>query len=651
MFYPQEMTEVELIVPTKDLVAVTKALSGLGAFHQVDASYLNSASVSGTAHPWQESAAAFNALDRRVQMLMQSLGLDEGDPPTSKFEDMVDMEKTRAAVERIEQETKRAAERLNAEAKHLEQLQVAQRDVEPLAGLDIDINFLREAQYVHTILGTMPVANMDRMQTSLSRIPYVFLPLRQDHNTALVWLAGLKSNSDVIDRAARSAYLTPLALPEGYSGRPADLLKTIKDDIQTAEKAIAETRLELGKLGKTHQKELHSLLWDIRSSRMLADAIVRYGRLKFTYVVVGWVPVRNLEEMTQRVKQVSKEALIETYAVEREDRTDVPVALSSNRLLRPFQLLVTTYARPRYGELDPTLLIAITFPLLYGTMFGDVGHGLLLAALGILLMSRRVKALNSFAGLGGLITACGGVAFVFGFVYGSIFGFEEVIHPLWIHPMEHIMDILLITIGAGIILLNIGFFINIFNNWKQREWAHVLFGQTGLSGVLLYWGMIGMLAAGYFGKQFVPPAILLVLIAIGAIGVMFAEVFKHLIEGHRPLIVGGVGTFVIQSFFEIFETFISFLSNSLSYVRVGAFAVAHGGLSAVIFVLGEMVSPNHGIGYWIVVALGNLFIVGFEGLIVGIQTMRLEYYEFFSKFFKGGGLRYEPLKLRPAGDD
>jgi V/A-type H+/Na+-transporting ATPase subunit I len=296
-------------------------------------------------------------------------------------------------------------------------------------------------------------------------------------------------------------------------------------------------------------------------------------------------------------------------------------------------------------------LIAVTFPLLYGTMFGDVGQGAILVLLGLLLSSRKVKALRGMASLGGLITACGAVAFVFGFLYGSVFGFEEIIHPLWIHPMSHIMDILLITIGAGIILLNVGFFINIFNNWKQKEWAHVFFHQAGISGVLFYWGMIGMAAGAYLGTQFVPPVILIVMMVLGGIGVMFAEVFKHLIEGHRPLIVGGIGTFIIQIFFELFETFISFLSNTLSYVRVGAFAVAHGGLSAVIFVLGEMVSPNKGIGYWVVVVLGNLFIVGFEGLIVGIQTMRLEYYEFFSKFFKGGGMRYEPLKLRPASEE
>jgi V/A-type H+-transporting ATPase subunit I len=651
MFYPQEMTELELVVPNKDLVAVTKALSGLGVFHQTDASYLNHASAAADGHPWQEKAAAFNALDRRVQMLMQAFGVQEGTPPSSAFEDMVDLDKTRAAVERIEQDSHRATDKLAAETRRIEQLQAARRDIEPLAGVDIDINFLRDARFVHTVIGTLPAANLERMETSLSRIPYALLPLRKDNQTVLVWLAGLKSNSDVLDRAARSAYLNPLVLPEGYAGRPADLLTSFENDVKSAEKTILEIKLELDRLGKAYEKELRTLLWEIRASRMLADAIVRYGRLKFTYVIVGWVPVRNIEELTQRVKQASKETLIETYAVEREDRADIPVALSNNRFLRPFQLLVTTYARPRYGELDPTILIAITFPLLYGTMFGDVGHGAVLGLFGLLLMSRKVKSLQSFAPLGGLLAASGFVAFIFGFIYGSFFGREDVIHYIWLHPIEEIMEILLVTIGAGIIILNIGFFISIFNNIKRKEWAHVFFHQTGVAGVLLYWGMIGLLAAGYFGRQFVPPTILITLIVIGGIGVMFAEVFKHLIEGHRPLIVGSIGTFIIQIFFELFETFISFLSNSLSYVRVGAFAVAHGGLSAVIYSLAEMTGSSAGIGYWVVVVIGNLFIIGFEGLIVGIQTMRLEYYEFFSKFFRGGGLRYEPLKLRPAGED
>jgi V/A-type H+-transporting ATPase subunit I len=131
------------------------------------------------------------------------------------------------------------------------------------------------------------------------------------------------------------------------------------------------------------------------------------------------------------------------------------------------------------------------------------------------------------------------------------------------------------------------------------------------------------------------------------LAIMFSEVLIHLVEGERPLIEGGLGTYAIQAPMELFETVISFLSNSLSYVRVGAFAIAHVVLSSVVFLLAELVSPAHGTGYWIIVAIGTVGIVLYEGLIVGIQAMRLSYYEFFSKFFTGGGMRFEPLSLVP----
>jgi V/A-type H+/Na+-transporting ATPase subunit I len=164
---------------------------------------------------------------------------------------------------------------------------------------------------------------------------------------------------------------------------------------------------------------------------------------------------------------------------------------------------------------------------------------------------------------------------------------------------------------------------------------------------LLYWSLLGIAASALLPAFPVPTLVFGLLAIVAALMVMFSEVFKHLIEGHRPLIEDGIFTYLIQAGVELFETLISSLSNSVSYVRVGAFAVAHGGLSSVIFILAELMGGGQGIVsaivYWLIVILGNLFIVGFEGLIVGIQTMRLEYYEFFSKFFEGGGMSYEPL--------
>jgi V/A-type H+-transporting ATPase subunit I len=242
------------------------------------------------------------------------------------------------------------------------------------------------------------------------------------------------------------------------------------------------------------------------------------------------------------------------------------------------------------------------------------------------------------------------VATAFGFLYGSIFGFEDILPALWMHPLQNILSILTVSVGAGVLLLTLGFLIGIFNSWVSRDWGHLIFGHNGIAGFVLYLSLLG-LGASLAKLISIPPALFGALAVLAGLAIMFSEILIHLVDGERPLIEGGIATYAIQAPVELFEAIIGLLSNSLSYVRVGAFAVAHGGLSSAIFILAKLVGPESSVGYWAVVALGNLFIVGFEGLIVGIQTMRLSYYEFFSKFFTGGGMRFDPLTLTPEKDE
>jgi V/A-type H+-transporting ATPase subunit I len=315
--------------------------------------------------------------------------------------------------------------------------------------------------------------------------------------------------------------------------------------------------------------------------------------------------------------------------------------------LNAFELRVNTFARPRYEEIDPTILIAITFPLLFGAMFGDVGHGLTLSLLGVLLiMLARRSSSRGMADMGTIVIICGLSATVFGFLYGSIFSFEDKIHALWMHPIENILLTLGVAIGLGLVILSIGYLLNLYNAFRAGDWGRFFFDPNGLAGLILFWSMLGMVASFFLPALSALTPLFIVLVVLAALtGVVLSEPLKHLVNGHRPLIHGGIGMFALQSFFELLEKFISLFSNSMSYVRVGAFAVAHAGLSSAVFVFAAMASggTNTGLGYWAVVVIGNIFIVGFEGMIVGIQTMRLHYYEFFSKFFTGGGASYEPL--------
>jgi V/A-type H+-transporting ATPase subunit I len=652
MFFPEAMTETEFIIPEKDILPVTKVLAGQGIFHQIDASYMSSDDGSEATVSWKEHAASYATMERQLVSTIQALSVEEGTPSHVEDDAMIEIDAVRPLVEQIEGDVKSANDQLSAKQKNLEKLQSYIKQLEPISDVDLDVSVLRNPRFIHSTLGSIPAANIERLETSLSRIPYVLLTLRKDPENAIVWLTGAQFNADVLERAARSAYLNPLELAETFEGTPFEIIRSLNGEIEITQKEIEKQKEKINQLHDAYQQQLQTLLWRVRASRLLADAMARFGRLHYTYLIVGWVPSSKLEALTQQLKRVSKNILIEaTPSVQRGSiNQTVPVALQNPGLLGSFQQLVTTYARPRYEEIDPTLLITVTFPLLFGAMFGDEGHGLLLALFGGLLASRRISALRGMAGLGSIVAVCGLVATAFGFLYGSIFGLENVIPALWIRPMENITQILGIAIGGGIVILSLGFLLNLYNASRAQAWGRFLFDPNGLVGLALFWSLLGIAAEAFIPNFPVPTLVFALIAVVAGLAVMFSEALIHLVEGHRPLFEGGLGIYAIQAVVELFEKLISFLSNSLSYVRVGAFAVAHVGLSAVIYILANLASPAHGIGYWLVAIIGNLFIVGFEGLIVGIQTMRLEYYEFFSKFFTGGGAPYEPLMPLPVGE-
>ena len=628
---------------------MTHLLSEKGLFHQADGTYLSTDKSTPSATSWSEKASAYSGLERRIQTILQILGAEEGRPAVKEYETTANLDSVLPEVDRIEQEVKLTSDKIAAQQKQLEQMENTLKQLEPVADIGLDISLIRNPRYLFSTIGMMPAENVDRMQTSLSRIPFVFLQLREDAKRAVVWLVGSRKNADILERAARSAYLNPLVLPDDYQGTPAEIIAQLRQEIQDAHQKIAELKKEITRLNEVHHEQLQSLLWEVRASRMMTDAIVRYGKMRYTYLIVGWLVSSAIPEFTRKLKLISKETLLETIPTRRDGpNQEVPVSLGHRPILRPFQMLVTTYAQPRYDELDPTLLMTITFPLLFGAMFGDIGHGLLLAGLGWLISSGKLKALRSLASLGGLIVACGLVSTLFGVIYGSVFGREDILHALWIAPMENIMTILITAIGVGAVLLSIGYLLGIYNAWRRRDIGYMLVHPKGIAGLVLYWSLLG-LAVGALSPDMMPiPSVVFIILAvISGILVTLSELFEHLITGHRPLLAEGPGAYAIQAFFELFETLISMLSNTLSYVRVGAFAVAHGFLTAAVYMIGGLVSTEYGVGWWIVAVFGTLFVVGFEGLIVGIQTMRLEYYEFFSKFFNGGGLRFQPLTVQP----
>jgi V/A-type H+-transporting ATPase subunit I len=652
MFRSQTMLKVQLVVPNHDIIAVTEALATSGVFHLTQERSVGTASPSVTANQWYEWDTMFEALEQRVLVVMEALDIDEGVPPDTPH--LIEPNVAARDVDHLEREAQGPMHKLNAAHRRLERLTRYLSQLEPIANLEVDLGELRNMRYTQMIIGTMPTANIERLESSLEHIPVALAKLHDNGHLGTVVLMGLQRDADILERATRSAYLTPLKPPDSYRGSPEDGIKALNAGIKRTEQHIAEYQAEIEKLHETHIRHLRHLLWRVRASQALVQTINQYEQLRFTYIISGWVPQKAMDGLQTKLHQVSEHIAIESVSpqidAEHPITESIPVSLDNPPFMKAFQDLVTNYGYPRYGELDPAVLMAFTFPLVFGVMFGDVGHGLLLAMLGILLLSKQIKPLKSMAAMGTVLIACGGAAMIFGFLYGSIFGFEHILHALWLRPLEDIMDILLATVGIGVGLLSLGMGYNILNALLGKNWGKAIFSHHGIVGLGFYWSLLGLAAMMFMPDLPIPSTVIGISTLLFGIGVTFAELLERVVSGHRPLIESDIGTYMMSAFFELFEVLISFLSNTLSYVRMGAFAVAHGALSLVVFIIAETVSPQQGFGYWLSVILGNLFVLGFEGMIVGIQTLRLEYYEFFSKFFAGGGECYCPLSLLPTPD-
>ncbi len=362
--------------------------------------------------------------------------------------------------------------------------------------------------------------------------------------------------------------------------------------------------------------------------------------------ITGWMDITDKQRLFGILREICGDRFIAVIAGQRE--SDAPVRLRNIRFLRPFELLVKIMGIPANNEIDPTPLTAATFVLMFGLMFGDLGQGLVLALGGVILCKIAGKKGDSQAELGkagAILTVCGLSAAVCGILYGSIFSSEHIMPALWFHPIEHPMCLFSVTILMGALFIITGLCVNIINSFMNSDYTGALFGKRGLSVLILYAAVV-LLTVRYMrtgqeaGIWEIGGFIILPLVFFSMRGVLGPVLFNE----HKP---HSILEYMIETLMEVLETGLSMLANTISFIRVGAFALSHAGLSIVTYTLAGMFDPSmKSAGALTVIIVGNIFIIGFEGFVCGIQSMRLEYYEFFSKFFKGDGIAFTPFTIK-----
>ena len=404
---------------------------------------------------------------------------------------------------------------------------------------------------------------------------------------------------------------------------------------QAREEAARQQQL-IEKLKKDHADRLLSYYSWLRYMSDTFDLRYYAGYRYDRFYIVGWVPGETAEEYVAEVESHEGFACI-IGGSDKRARITPPVKMKEGKLAKIFSPFVEMYGMPSYGEIDPGNFMAITYTLIFGIMFGDVGQGACLALVGFLMW--KLKKMW----LGRVLILAGCSSTLFGFVYGSIFGFEDIIPGFHVLEGGNTMKILLIAVAVGVVMMLICMVLNIINGIRQKDIKKILFSSNGVAGAVMYLSLAaGVALTALMGINVFSPLYIIVLIVLPLLMIFAAEPLTKLIKREKDWKPESVGMFVVEGFFELFETMLAYVSSTVSFLRVGAFAISHAGMMMVVFMLAQTANGGHNP---VAIVLGNIIVMGIEGVLVCIQIMRLEFYEMFGRFYEGTGVKYRPRTI------
>jgi V/A-type H+-transporting ATPase subunit I len=681
MLKPLPMKKVEAVLLEEHKNRVLKELKDKGVIH-----FINSASdgselveklkLKAAGGSWIRIEASENIskIENLLEILRQAFPEEVESPPLGDLEDIA--RKLPASEDEVKQAFEEIAERLFfledrvlalnnrlAEVrKEKEELQSFRATLEKLEVFGLGPRDLRGLKYTSIFFGVIPKEEIAAVEESVGKITdlYILETKEISKKQALIVLIVLKKYEADVSRQLRIHRFEEVNIP----------LRLIPYTLEEAKRKIEENAATLEKdekeiinqLREIANKEMGNLL---RYKRFLTiaktvdEANLNFLKTASTYYLAGWVPAARVNEVVDIIEKTTGGACV--VEVSEPDEEETPPTLVVNpKVTQPLEALTTTYGTPHYREIDPTSIVAVTFPFIFGFMFGDIGQGLILTLVGIFMGFKMKKLSDKGRKLGRTLILCGIMATLVGFMYGSMFGLEaEAMHGEEISPMEkylgfsiepvkvpvldrffegallgapdRIMRAVYFSIYLGIGLLILGLVINIVNHAIRGELKHGLISPFGVPGI---WALLG--GSYVVFKDAMEP----IPIALG-IGVPILLIF---IEGWLIKKEG-----IMIAFIETFENSMKYLTNTLSFLRITIIGVVHAALSMMMVTamngLSASTIPGKGVLIALVFILGNLIILVMEAFISFVHTLRLHFYEIFSKFYHGNGIPFSPLKV------
>lgn len=558
----------------------------------------------------------------------------------------ISVDEALALISDLNQRLTQLTEQENALYEERKQIEKARKDIEPFLALPCDMKAILHFEFVRCRFGRVPKQYYTNFENYVyDHLETVFYPCSKDDE--YVWGVYFvpRPQKHKVNAVFSSMHFERTYIEDIYDGTPAASYEDYGRKLAKVQARIQECKEEMGRILQADAAKILSAKDRLEKLSVNFDVRKVAGCIKEKqdnfYILCGWMTEQDAASLQKEVENDE-----DLYCIIEDDQNEIqckpPTKLRNPKFIQPFEMYVKMFGLPGYRELDPTLFVAITYPFIFGAMFGDVGQGFCLMLGGFLLYHFKKMDLAAIIGTAGIFSI------LFGFLYGSFFGFEEVLPSLWLKPVDAMMDVpmlgkmntvFVVAIAFGMILNLVAMVLHIISGLRQHSLEETLLDANGLAGFVFYAAIFVTIMLFLNGKSFPGTMVMVLLFGVPLLIVFLKEPIANLIE-KRPAIEGSKPMFFVQAFFELFEICLSYFSNTLSFVRIGAFAVSHAAMMEVVLMLAETEagSPN-----WIVVVLGNIFVCAMEGLIVGIQVLRLEYYELFSRFYKGDGKAFVPF--------
>jgi V/A-type H+-transporting ATPase subunit I len=583
--------------------------------------------------------------EQMVEDLCNGLELDLKVDKKILFGNNYNIEDAKHDLDIIQSEIGNKVEQIKDKKTQIDELFKFREKIDCIYDKSIEFDKIADLNFFEYEIGALSSENKARLKKNYENLTAIVLKLGNIKLSVedMYIIIYPKQFKDETINILKSLNWNQLKIPDGLSGNSSQMLVQIGQKIENLKNEIGE----LSSIIEIDKEENKYILNRIFNTLILEKKIaelektVDYGHNLF--VLNAWVTETDKISVEESIGTVTNKFVItEKKANEMGGQVKPPTKLKNNWFTKPFELIVKMYGMPSYNEIDPTPFLAITFCLMFGIMFGDIGQGFVYFMAGLIIHKKMES-------VGSLVMRLGGSSIVFGFVYGSFFGLEQTEIP-WLpsligRPLDpkNIPMILISGVVIGVVFLTISFIYGIINALRRGDVEEGLFGKNGLFGYLFFISLVftGVAITGVINLPVIVPIIVLLL---SLVIIILKEPVANLVLNKKPLIYGGVGSYFTESIFEGVETVLNALSNAISFIRVGAFALNHAGLFLAFLVMSEMTTNI--VLKIIILFLGNVLILTLEGLVVFIQGLRLQYYEMFSKYFQGDGIEYDTIKLK-----